>query len=175
MITLKDFMETVNYRITEGSDYGWNCFGSNAYRLDSWDGDQEGVSIGIVIDTHTQVVCQMESHDYSGRRSYRWTHPDYRQAHDDETSQRMGSDHKEFAYDDVPYTELEVAEDMLAKSRAIARYEPYDTRIQVPMDLEDSELFRLMKLAHEQDITLNQMVERILARAIENEKSKVDL
>ena len=175
MITLKDFMETVNYRITEGSDYGWNCFGSNAYRLDSWDGDQEGVSIGILFDTKTQVVYQMESHDYSGQRSYRWTHPDYRQAHNNEASQRMGSDHKEFAYDDVPYIELEVAEDMLAKSRAIARYETYDTRVQVPMDLEDSELFRLMKLAHEQDITLNQMVERILARAIEDEKSKVDL
>lgn len=172
MITLKDFMEAVNYRITEGSDYTWNCFGDRAYRLDSWDGEQEGVTIGIVFDTNTQVVYQMEAHDYSGRRSYRWTHPDYRKAHDAETAERMGSDYKEFAYDEVPYTELDVAEDMLKKAHAIARYEPYDTRVQVPFDFEDHELFQLMKMAHERDITLNKMIEEILNEAIN--RAKVD-
>jgi len=43
----------------------------------------------------------------------------------------------------------------------------------VPLDLADDELFRLMTLAHERDITLNQMVEQILREVIEREGVKV--
>ena len=41
MITLKEWMELVDYRITEGSDYCWSCYGPDAYSLDSWNGDQD--------------------------------------------------------------------------------------------------------------------------------------
>jgi hypothetical protein len=34
MISLKEWMELVDYRITEGSDYGWNCYGHDAHMLD---------------------------------------------------------------------------------------------------------------------------------------------
>ena len=54
MITLKEWMEIVNYRITEGSDFTWSCYGDNAYCLDSWDGDQNGSSFTIIFDTKTQ-------------------------------------------------------------------------------------------------------------------------
>jgi len=42
MITLKQWMEVVNYRITEGSQFQWECYGSHAYTLDSWNGDIDG-------------------------------------------------------------------------------------------------------------------------------------
>ena len=58
MITIKDFMETVDYRITEGSDFGWKCFGPNSYCLDSWSGEQDGYSIGITFDTKNQTFAQ---------------------------------------------------------------------------------------------------------------------
>jgi predicted HicB family RNase H-like nuclease len=38
---------------------------------------------------------------------------------------------------------------------------------EIELLLSDSETFALMKIAHEQDITLNQLVERILIEAIE--------
>lgn len=170
MITIRDFMECVNYRITEGSDYGWSSFGPKAYRLDSWDGDQEGVTVGIIFDTETQLVYQMEAHDYTGRRSYRWTHPDYIDAYKKEAKEKLRSEYRDMAYDEVPYTELDVAKDILSKARAMIRYEPYDTRVQVPIELDDTEIFYLMKLAHEKDITLNQLVEQLLNEVIKKEK-----
>lgn len=49
-----------------------------------------------------------------------------------------------------------------------------DNRVIMKIDLEQDLLFQLMLLAHEQDITLNQLVERILREYIdEHEKSKV--
>lgn len=37
-----------------------------------------------------------------------------------------------------------------------------DNRAEVELDLPEDALFRLMLMAHQHDITLNQMVERIL-------------
>ena len=37
-----------------------------------------------------------------------------------------------------------------------------DNRAEVELDLPDDALFQLMLMAHQHDITLNQMVERIL-------------
>ena len=49
-----------------------------------------------------------------------------------------------------------------------------DNRVTIRIDLEQDVLHQLMLRAHELDITLNQMVERILREYIdEHEKSKV--
>lgn len=171
MITIKDFMECVNYRITEGSEYQWDSFGPDAYRLDCWSGDNDGYSVGILFDTKTQIVYQMEAHDYSNRRSYLWTNPDYQAAYKDEQRQRLSEKDINVAYDDVKFTELDVSEDMIKKASAIVRGQEYDTRVSVPIDLQDDELFQLMKMAHERDITLNKLVEDILQRVIDKEQS----
>jgi len=168
MITIRDFMETVNYRITEGDSYGWQCFGPDAYSMSYWNGDFDGHSVSMVFDTKTQTVYIMEVCDYQKNRAYRWINPDYRQAHDSEGESRSV---KDLAWDDLPWTDLEVPEDFLTKAGAIVRGENYDTRVQVPIDLSDEELFRLMKMAHDKDITLNQLVEQVLNEAINREKS----
>lgn len=169
MITIRDFMEVTNYRITEGSDYTWHCFGDNAYQLSSWDGKyDDGVSVSIVFDTRKQTVYQMEAHDYAHNRSYRWTHPDYRDTYRKEALTWFDGDlSKDLAYDDVKFIELETDEDMLGKATAIVNKEEYDERVSVPIELPDDELFLLMKLAHEKDITLNQLVEQAIQAAIE--------
>ena len=71
------------------------------------------------------------------------------------------------AWDDVDYVDLEVADDFIQKCLAIKAGEDYDTRVSVPLELDDDILFDLMKMAHEQDITLNQMVEQLLRRVID--------
>lgn len=164
MITLKDFFETIDYRITEGSEYSWNCFGDFAYNLSYWSGDDDGQSLTVLFDTRDQTVYQVEVHDYDTGRSYRWTHPDYIEAYQQECSDREVDD---IAYDGVKYTDLDVAEDWLEKARAIYLQEDYDTRVQVPLELSDDQLFQLMKLAHEQDVTLNALVEGILREEIQ--------
>jgi len=33
VITIKEFMELIDYKITEGRDYLWNCYGNNSFQL----------------------------------------------------------------------------------------------------------------------------------------------
>ena len=42
-----------------------------------------------------------------------------------------------------------------------------DNRVDVPIELTDEQWYSLMKMAHERDITLNQLVEQILTLEIE--------
>jgi hypothetical protein len=41
--------------------------------------------------------------------------------------------------------------------------------VSVPLELGNDEMFELMRMAHEQDLTLNQLVESLLRRVIEEE------
>jgi hypothetical protein len=47
---------------------------------------------------------------------------------------------------------------------------------EIEIDIEDSELFKLMKLAHKKDITLNQLIEDVLRAEMDKKFSiKQDL
>ena len=161
-ITIKDFMEAVSYRITDGAEYCWSCYGPNARSMDYWNGElgSRGRSVCIVYDTKTQVVYQLEAWDQSNDKAYRWIHPDYLEAVKAEADSR--SVDFEQSFDDHKYTDLEVEEDILEKATAIANEEEYDQRVIVRLDLEDDELFLLMQMAHEADLSLNKFVEHIL-------------
>lgn len=177
MITLKQFMETCDYRITEGSDYQWQCFGPNAYCLDSWNGEQDGHTVSIIFDTHTQEVYQVMAYDYSRDRAYRMTNPDYKADFDAECEDREVID-EAWELDDgtpVKYVDLEVEEDFLEKVRAIVNGEDYDTRVQVPVEFTDEELLTYMKMAHERDMTFNEFVEMALRAAIDEIKIREEL
>jgi predicted DNA binding CopG/RHH family protein len=149
MLTLKEWMELVDYRITEGGDY--NLYSDNAYALSSWNGDQDGYSMEIIFDTKTQVVYCVEACDYKHQRAYRLFHPDYKNV-----------DQIKEAWDDVDWCDLEADDDFIQKSLSIVAGEDYDTRVSIPIDLPDHELMAIFKMAHEADMTFNDYVEKIL-------------
>lgn len=165
MITLKDFFETVDYKITEGSDYGWSCFGSDAYTLTAWNGDHDGWGASVVFSCKDQTVYEVDIADYQRKRAYRLINPDYVEAVRAEARNR-GIDNDE-AWDDTKYTDLEIDSDWLDKACAIVHGQEYDTRVSVPVDFTDEELLRYMKMAHERDITFNSFIEEALREAIE--------
>jgi hypothetical protein len=167
MISLKQFMETVNYRITEGSDYGWQCYGHDAYMLDSWNGEQDGHSLTIIFDTKTQEVYEIQAHDYVHNRAYRLINPDYAKKNKKEAKKRNVS--RKEAWDDVDYVDLETDEDFLEKAQAIVNGTDYDTRVQVPLELDDDTMFQMMRMAHERDLTLNEFVEDLLREFLKKE------
>jgi hypothetical protein len=157
---IKQWMELVDYRITEGSSFQWQCYGDKAYTMDSWNGDHDGESFSIVFDTADQTVYELQAHDFLRGRAYRWTNPDHKTARDTEAKNRGVAVAE--AWEDVDYVELEVLEDFYEKARAIQQGLEYDTRVQVPIDLSDSDMLSLMTLAHEADMTLNNFVEKVL-------------
>jgi len=168
MITLKEWLEVVDYRITEGSDYTWNCYGNQAYSLTSWDGDYDGASFCITFDTRTQVVYEVQSHDYTNNRAYRIINPDYQQAYRQEAQNRTELDNQ--AWDDVNYVDLETDDDWIQKALAIKAGEKYDTRVSVPVEFTEAELLKYMTMAHERDITFNEFIEQALTEVIEREQ-----
>jgi hypothetical protein len=166
MITLKEFFEVTNYRISEGSDYCWECYGSNAYRLDAWNGDQNGHSHSIVFDTKTQEVYEVTSYDYRNNRAYRLLNPDFIKKHKKEAKRRDVNFDE--AWDDVNYIDLEVDDDWIQKALSIEAGEvDYDTRVSVPLTLDRDQMYELMSMAHERDMTLNQLVEFVIRQEIE--------
>jgi len=68
-----------------------------------------------------------------------------------------------------------VDSDWLEKAQAIVSGQEYDTRVSMAVDLPDDELFQYMKLAHEQDITLNQFIEQALQEAIDRHREDLAL
>lgn len=154
MLTLKEWMELVDYKITEGSEYYQN--GKVLYSFSSWNGDHDGWSFNLVFDPlDEQKVHMVEVCDYKNQRAYRLVDPVVR-----------ADDIDDEAWDDVKWVTLDEDDDFIQKALAIKADEDYDTRVSVPLDLPDDTLFELMKMAHERDLTLNQMVEEVLKMAI---------
>lgn len=161
MITMREFFELINYRITEGSDYGWQCYGSYVHAIDCTDNDY---SLTVVFDRNIQTVYEVTVHDYQNNRAYRMIHPEYQVAHRVEAAKR-GVD-PDNAWGLVQYVDLETQEDFASKARAIIVGESYDTRIEIPIELPESELLELFKIAHARDITFNDFVVEILTEKL---------
>jgi len=165
MITMQQFFELIEYKITEASTYGWQCYGPHAHSIDSWNGDQQGYTLSMVFDTRDQTVYEVTACDYDQNRAYRLIHPDYEKKHRKE-AKRRDVNYQE-AWDDVNFVDLELTEDFLEKAHAIRAGESYDDRVAVPVELPDAEMFKLMKLAHKADVTLNQYVANLLRDALD--------
>ena len=166
MISMKEWMELVNYKITEGGEYGWQCYGPNAYTLDSWNGvhGKGGYSFSIVFSTKSQKVYEVSVCDYTNDRAYRMINTKFQKKHAKEALDLDVNLNQ--AWDDVDYVDLDVVDDFIQKALAIRAGEAYDTGVLVPVDFSDEDLLKYMKLAHERDITFNEFVTQALSEAI---------
>lgn len=166
MITLKEYLEAIDFRITDGSEYQWRCYGENARYLDSADNEGLGTySVSAIFDTVDQTVYAVELWDYENDREYRWINPMFVPAHMDACIE-----HKVDVYESCDgrnFIDLDLASDILEKINAIVRGKTYDTRVQMSVDFSDEDLLQYMKLAHKMDITFNELVEQALRNAID--------
>jgi hypothetical protein len=164
---LSQVNEALEHKITGGSEYGWQCW-DNARFLD-YESDYAHAS--VVYNTMTQEIYSAEINDKADKhKPYRWMSPVYKQANIDEAAKR-GVDPNQ-AWDDTNWYDLETSEDWLEKASAIMQGQVFDTRVQVPLTLNKDELYKLMELAHENDVTLNKMVEIILQNMIDKHKNE---
>ena len=171
MITLEQFLTLTKYNITDSSEYMWKCYGDKARFLDCGFGGLEKWTASIIFDTVTKVVYQVEVCDTENERAYRMLNKVYADAYFAEAAERgVNADQ---SWDDVDFVDLEEDEDFSRKLAAIVAGEEYDTRVTLSLDLDDTELFELMKQAHEKDVTLNQYFEHLLRGFIES-KGEID-
>jgi hypothetical protein len=157
-MTIKEWLEIIKYKITDGTSYQWNCYGPNARYIDSFIYDN--YSSNIVFDTETQVVYEATTYDYANDRTYMIFNPDFVEAYKAELLSRGQTE------SDTQVIVLDVEEDFLEKTRAIVNGLPYDSRVMFNIELEKDSLFTLMKMAHDKDITLNHLLEEILKKAM---------
>ena len=167
---LSQVNEAMAHKITEGSEYGWKCWPDARYL----DYESDFAYVSVVYNTKTQDIYQAEvsikpdawSEDMA---PYRWLEPLTKDAYVSEATQRGIEPDR--AWDDVNWIDLETEEDFFEKATAIFNGEAdFDTRIQVPLDLEDDQLMHLAMEAHKRDITLNEMVAIVLQDAIARHK-----
>ena len=167
MITIKEWMELVDYRITEGDAFGWQCYGPNAYQLSSWNGlhDKGGWSFNIVFSTKTQKVYEVTVCDYTRNRAYRMIAENKRERHRKEAEYRVVDVNE--AWDDVNYVDLEVDDDFIQKCLAIKAGEDYEDTVSVPLDLPDDLLMFAFKCAHAENMTFNDWMNMMLREFID--------
>ena len=168
---LSQVNEITNHRITEGSEYQWQCYPDARYL----DYESTYAYVSTIYSTKTQEIYEASVSVKADaweedQKPYRWVNPEYREAVIAEAKKRKVKWRK--AWDDVKWVDLEVEEDFLEKAEAIFNGEKFDKRIQVPIDLDDSTMLKLFTEAHKRDITLNQMIEEILRNMIKEFKDK---
>lgn len=170
MITMKEWMELVDYKITEGGNYGWQCYGPNAYSLDSWNGihGKGGYSFSIIFSTKTQKVYEVNVCDYTNDRAYRIINSSKIEKYRKEATTRNVNLNQ--AWDNVNYVDLEVVDDFIQKCLAIKTGEDYSTDVSIPIDLPEHDLMQLFKMAHEADMTFNDYVNKALREVLEDTK-----
>jgi hypothetical protein len=154
MITIKQFIEIINSKITEAECLLIN--GKEFVLFSHWDYSQTGRSMEIIFDPSIDdiefQVQVVHLHDFKNNKAYR-----IKQHHFNEHVQ---------AWDGVNYIDLQTDEDMLEKMICAYNYQEYDDRISIPLDMPDDALFQLMKEAHEKDITLNEYLAEILQQQL---------
>jgi hypothetical protein len=166
---LSQVNEITDHKITEGSEYGWDCY-PNARYLDY---ESEFAHVSVIYSTETQEIYEADVStkvdawftEDKDMKPYRWLNPVYKDIMIAEAKKRKVKWRK--AWDDVKWIDLEVEEDFLEKAKAIFNGELHDKRIQVPIDLEDDVILKLCMEAHKRDITLNNMMEIILQEVID--------
>lgn len=77
-ITIKEFMTTIDFKISEGFEYGWDCYGPNAYSI-GWQEKRGNLwaSAGLVYDSENQKVYELSVWDEINNKVYRWIDPKF--------------------------------------------------------------------------------------------------
>ena len=83
MITLKDWLEGVQYRISDIWGFQWDCFGKNAMGIESdWCCDEGGGrTYTITYNPDTKEVFEVCSYSQDDNTALRWINPKYKKAY----------------------------------------------------------------------------------------------
>lgn len=102
---VNQFLTAVQYRITEGSEFLWDCYGTEAWYLDCG-------MFSSIIDRHTGLIYELTVNDHEEGVNLRWIDPEFLEAYVNEAKSRGHEPWQ--AYDDVLYTQVKDGQEMIA-------------------------------------------------------------
>ena len=166
---LNDWLAITDGRVTEGSEFGFDCYGDRTYTLSYWNGlhGEVEVSSHVVYNRDTFEVYEAEAFDGAKNKMYVWRDPRYATLY--ETELHSKNPDYEADWDE---TQLETIDDFIDKATAIVNGTEYDSRVQVELNMDRDELFALMTFAHERDITFNELIDLGLRQVLDAELDK---
>lgn len=165
-IKIKNYLSAVNYKIHEGYEYLWKCFGDNVYSLEYF--EEDIFSCSCVFDTKTSNVYVLEFWNYKTGQCFRWIDSSKEQDYINECNKRNLK--FEEAIDGKNFVQCNSNSILNLISDSVG----VDKKENIEINLTEKETFELMKRAHELDITFNELVEDILWEAIEKNESGVE-
>jgi hypothetical protein len=86
-ITIKDFVQAVNFKLDGGYEYLWSCYGIDAFGL-GWTSADLSASAGMIYDDKTGVVYELSVWDDRQNFVLRWIRPGFRAKHDRESREK---------------------------------------------------------------------------------------
>lgn len=164
MIYLNNILQLIEFKITGGTEFLWNCFGTNARYLDS---DNSEYSISCIFDSVTQEVYKIQFYVNNSKDlmdNCFWLNPAYRQNFLDESESRNVDPYS--LDEDIAIYEFMNLHDFITHIRNRVGIEEMET---ISLDLEDDLLISLTKLAQERNVTLDVLIQNILRIQMQKE------
>lgn len=166
MNIFNEYMVLINDKITSGSEYCWNCYGTTAYEYSHEQDEGSRYSISIVFDTHDRTVYELTALDYENEVQFRWINPAFKNALKAECKSRNFDFYT--AFDDAFYTDISSVVEFLSAAIDIINRKEDKTTVLVSLDIPDDVLRFLIAQAATEDITLNQYIETILIENLQD-------
>ena len=162
MITLSEWLRAVKYQVQYSVPRPKlsTVDGTSNFRVFSASGNRDSIEYehisNLIFNEETENATVIEFIDYNQSLAYRWINPVYRD-----------SNMELIVVPEVEFIQLDEEADIMEKITALFNGEEYDSRVTVPLDLTEHEIYMLAMGAHKQDITLNEYIGEVLKAAME--------
>lgn len=160
MITIEQWLKAVNFQITETSEiYNQSCNIHNLQAFDFWNGDHEGFSTTIIFSLRDmRKVFSVELCDFKNNSAYRLKDVEYEDS---------GIAWEKNDGENVTFIEIQDDNNFLRILNEIVQRDSHidnneNEKVSMEINIPEEDLFKLMLMAHEKDITLNALVNDIL-------------
>lgn len=165
-MNLHEFFTLFNYKITDGSEFLWKCFGDHARSIELSNDNVVGL---VVFSKLTQEIFQAEVYNETAAIAYRWMSPVNRDAYRSECTTRNVSFSE--AWDGCDFIDVETPEAFMKKAQNLIDGEKPDECDEVEIKLSNDEIVALSLEAHKRNITLNEMMNVALREMLDKIES----
>lgn len=165
MKRINAFLRAANWQVTEGTAFGWDCFGPNIrYLIASI--NETDVHASAIFSTESKELYVMELFVAEQNTNRRWINPKYQETYRSAFIARALDPDRADEVSQFIDTDFD---DMLRRTTEAFSGPRYSD---IDLHLEEEVAVAAMKVAHGKDITLNELVDEILRDAIQRARAE---